>query len=170
MADSNETTPTAGVQKTEHLKLTYTMVQELGAYERHFNQMQSTYRSFASAWLLAAFGAMGYVLAKPRSDFLIPPELLVGCIAIAAAVGIWLLWHMDARIYHRLLQACFDTAEQLEQDEPELPKFRKRMQAALGEENVANSIGLYYLVPGAAMALIAMVAFALYAWRAYCAA
>lgn len=35
---------------------------EFGAYERHFNQMQSVCRGFASTWLLATLGGIGYAL------------------------------------------------------------------------------------------------------------
>lgn len=71
---------------------TVALLQEMGNYERHFNQLQSTYRSFASAWLLAAFGAMGYVLTQTEPDkLLLPTNWLVAAVALAACIGIVLL-------------------------------------------------------------------------------
>jgi len=37
---------------------------EIGALERHFNQLQNHYRTLASTWLLAAFAAIGFLISQ----------------------------------------------------------------------------------------------------------
>ncbi len=147
----NTTPPPAKPAPTSE---TVALLQEMGNYERHFNQLQSTYRSFASAWLLAAFGAMGFVLTQTGAQkFLLPPHLLIAAVALAACIGIVLLWYMDVRVYHRLLEGCFDSAHELE-SQYQLPAFRERMRTALGEGRVSRAITVYYGVPGGILALI----------------
>lgn len=149
-----EAPPPADVAGSDKLTNTeaVALLQEMGNYERHFNQLQSTYRGFASAWLLAAFGAMGFILTQSGSPKL-PAHMLVGAVALAACIGIVLLWIMDVLVYHRLLEKCFDSAEELENKHP-VPASRKRMREALGKGKVAWIITFYYGVPGAILALI----------------
>lgn len=153
MCETKQAADAAGSKKLTNTEAV-ALLQEMGNYERHFNQLQSTYRSFASAWLLAAFGAMGYVLTQTEPDkLLLPTNWLVAAAALAACIGIVLLWYMDVRVYHRLLEGCFDTAHYLESCY-DLPAFREHMRKALGEGRVSRAITLYYGVPGCILALI----------------
>jgi hypothetical protein len=89
---------------------------ELGTYERHFNQMQSVCRGFASTWLLATFGGIGYSLWN--SNFwtrLIEMRAAAGSlVALAGGTGIFVLWLIDIVVYHRLLVAVTYEAGDLE--------------------------------------------------------
>ncbi len=138
------------------------LLKEYGAYERHFNGMQNTFRQFASGWLVAALGAMGYVLLQDGELGVGLGRMgLVGLIAAATVVGLMLLWLMDA-IYHRLLLSCFDVAKQLERDKG-LPRLRETMEQALrGGGTVSMAIRIYYLVPAG---LLLAVAIAAWCWR-----
>lgn len=62
--------------------------------ERHFNTVQSGYRTLASTWLLAAFAAIGFVLST-KLTLLVPRELVIAGIGMAASIGIYLLWIID---------------------------------------------------------------------------
>ncbi|MBI1398007.1 MAG: hypothetical protein GC151_18695 [Betaproteobacteria bacterium] len=66
------------------------IAEEIGVQERHFNGLQTSYRSMASVWLLAAFGAIGFVLSR-KLEVDVDRELLVGAVAVAGSVGIALL-------------------------------------------------------------------------------
>lgn len=156
MCETKQAADAAGSKKLTNTEAV-ALLQEMGNYERHFNQLQSTYRSFASAWLLAAFGAMGYVLTQTEPDkLLLPTNWLVAAVALAACIGIVLLWYMDMWVYHRLLEGCFDTAHDLESCY-DLPAFRERMRQALGKGRVSWAIAFYYGVPGVILALIVFV-------------
>lgn len=66
---------------------------EFGDYERHFNQMQSVCRGFASTWLLATFGGIGYALwNKEFSVSLVGARTTAASVvALAGGTGIFLL-------------------------------------------------------------------------------
>ena len=40
------------------------MLLELGVQERHFNELESRYRTLASTWLLATFAALGFIATQ----------------------------------------------------------------------------------------------------------
>ena len=131
------------------------LLKEYGAYERHFNSMQNTYRQFASGWLVASLGAMGYVLVQDGDPAGLNRMAIVGLIAVATTVGLLLLWFMDAWIYHRLLLSCFDIANDLEQ-RAELPRLRQAMAHALKRgSTVSKAIHIYYLVPAGLLLAVA---------------
>src|SRR5690348_7673278 len=89
---------------------------EYGAYERHFNQMQSGCRRLASTWLLAAFGGIGYAVRKEFNSDVIASGTAVSLIALASGTGIFLLWLLDVVVYHRLLVAVTKAAGKLERN------------------------------------------------------
>lgn len=132
------------------------LLKEYGVYERHFNSMQNTYRQFASGWLVAALGAMGYVLLQDDvSGVGLSRTGIAGLIAVATTVGLLLLWFMDAWIYHRLLLSCFDVADDLEQ-KAGLPRLRDAMAHALKRgSTVSKAIHVYYLVPAGLLLAVA---------------
>src|SRR5262249_13324069 len=90
------------------------LYKELGTYERHFNTVQGTCRTIASTWLLATIGGIGFVLGSTFNSTIIDFRLAGALIASAGAVGIFLLWLLDVKVYHRLLLAVFDEAKTLE--------------------------------------------------------
>jgi hypothetical protein len=81
------------------------MYKHLAEQSQHFNGIESTYRTLASTWLLASFGGMGFIL-KDLDQYKGQQALFIAAVAVAAAVGIVLLWLMDLRVYHRLLAAA----------------------------------------------------------------
>ncbi len=106
------------------------MLCDLGEDEKHFNQLEAQYRTLASTWLLAAFGAMGFLLSTDLKITYLPNEVAILGIALAASIGLLLLWVMDLLVYHRLLDACFVEAMRLENENPSLPQVRRNMVAS----------------------------------------
>ena len=131
---------------------------ELGAYERHLNDTQARYRALTSTWLLAAFTAIGFLLSKDLS-LKIDKEVLVGAIALAAAFGVGMLWNLDVRMYHLLLEAVFKAAHDFEEKHPEVPEVRGRMKSVLEWPTGPKRVGTFYIGTCALLLLIALGSF-----------
>jgi hypothetical protein len=125
---------------------------EIGKAERHFNSLQRTYRALASTWLLAAFGAAGFVLEKLGNSSIPRPSLLAA-IGLAAGTGIILLWTLDLLVYHRLLDCNFAEGLRLEEQYPWLPQVRQRMMAVHKNEGVLPRVVWFYAVTSSIMLL-----------------
>jgi hypothetical protein len=100
-------TPTAriDVRTEDDRQLVWSMIVEIGLNERHFNQLQSFYRTLTSTWLLGLFTAAGFLLSKKESDLPINPGAVLAFLGLIAGVGIVLLWLMDLKVYAGLLRA-----------------------------------------------------------------
>jgi hypothetical protein len=137
---------------------------EVGAYERHFNDIQSKYRALASTWLLATFGGVGFVLSQRTLE--LPFDRLVGAgfLGVAGAVGVVLLWVLDLLVYHRLLDAVFVAALKLEADYPQLPRLRTNMVLSLDKEGVLPRVVWFYMAGTGVLLLVATSLFAAALW------
>ncbi|WP_188793773.1 hypothetical protein [Dyella nitratireducens] len=118
------------------------LLQEIGLNERHFNSLQSEYRKLASGWMLAALGALGWIHAHPT-----PSEnaKIAFTLAIGSAIGVFVLWVLDQKIYHRLLEGSFKSAMAIEEQFHlgcELP--HKNMEELVGKGEVARKAKLFY--------------------------
>lgn len=91
--------------------------------ERHFNQLQSRYRTLASTWLLATFAAIGFLLSTPITPPQDIEQLVIG-VALAGATGMVLLWILDVLVYHELLVAGYVAGTDLEASFTWLPPVR----------------------------------------------
>jgi hypothetical protein len=100
------------------------------AGERHFNELESRYRTLASTWLLAAFGGAGFVVSSNSLALPFDRALIVAALGLAAVVGVVMLWLVDLLVYHQLLDACFNEACALESTFPWLPPVRQRQIAS----------------------------------------
>ena len=140
------------------------LVHEIGTQERHFNTLQATYRGMASAWLLASFSAIGFVMST--SMILDPAQklLLVSGIALAGCIGIGLLWVIDLLVYHRLLDSYFIEGLILEDQYPWLPPIRHNMMRTQMGEGVLFRVVGFYLGPVFLPILIAGVALSFWLW------
>ncbi|MGE5094739.1 MAG: hypothetical protein ACM3SO_06345 [Betaproteobacteria bacterium] len=139
-------------RSTDDPDFVWTVYEHLASECRHFNNIESTYRTFASTWLLAAFAGMGFV-GKEVED---PQEMLalVALIAGSAAIGICLLWLMDLLVYHRLLGAAFSKQLALEQRYAWLPRVGHEMWHAVGNVGVLPRIVWFYAIPYGLLAAI----------------
>jgi hypothetical protein len=126
--------------------------EEMGRNERHFNTLQSEYRKLASGWLIAALGAMGYVLLRHHPDEL-SDELMISLmfyIGIGTSVGVCVLWILDYFVYQRLLEGVFNSAEILEQQFPYFGKAHASVKECMPSKRVSISILIYYVVVASA--------------------
>jgi hypothetical protein len=103
----------------------WSVVEECGEEERHFNNLQSVYRGIASTWLLATFGAVGFLLFNKDGELIHPG--IAAAVCFAGTFGIVLIWKLDLDVYHRLLVAVFREGQSLEVEFPWLPRFRTNM-------------------------------------------
>src|SRR5512138_672197 len=85
--------------------------------EKHFNDIQAGVRNLASAWMLAAFGAIA-LLMKSGGDakWLVQPSVLIGVVSGMATLGLLVLWILDQLVYERLLNSVFLVALKKEFD------------------------------------------------------
>lgn len=119
---------------------------ELGVQERHFNELESRYRTLASTWLLATFAAVGFIATQEQVGLPIPRLGLMGSIAYLGAAGILLLWNLDLMVYHRLLDSCFLAGVLFENEVAWLPKLRtEMMRSAPKSGGVIRRIIYFYI-------------------------
>lgn len=130
--------------------------------ERHINNLQNTLRGFASAWLLATFGAIGYVMLCKKDDiWIFPPHLVLALLPVMGGAGISVLCVLDQIVYRRLLSGVILTGLQMEFFNPFLPPARA---TGMLMGKVANDIGQvqgfrwFYQVPLVGLLLMAVVA------------
>src|SRR5438874_459210 len=105
----------------------------------HFNALESTYRTLASTWLLAAFAGIGYILTSVHAG----TELLISGLSAAGAAGIVLLWVLDMLVYHRLLGAAFSEQLGFEERHSWLPQVAHEMVEMHGGDIVAKVVWFY---------------------------
>lgn len=141
----------------------WVIVSELGENERHFNNLQHNYRTLASTWLLAMFAGIGYVLTAKDLPFI--PQPIIAFLGLAAACGITLLWNLDLRVYHQLLESCFVEGLKLEKKYNWLPRTRLNMMETQDSEptGVLARVVWFYVICNTAALLVAGVATAVWA-------
>ncbi len=117
----------------------------LDEQERHFNDLESRYRTLASTWLLATFAALGFLATKKTDAISVSPLLVMSFVAFCGGAGIVLLWNLDLMVYHRLLDASFIAGIELERANPWLPKSHLGMlEAASNSGGVLRRIVYFY--------------------------
>lgn len=116
-------------------------------------------RALASAWLLAAVGAIGVLLrTEANAAWLIAPSSLVVIVCTLAVAGLAALWVMDQLVFHRLLNAVFLVGLKMEFDDPRLPPIRAMMMMMSAEgEDMRRWERLVYLIPLLVLATVALL-------------
>ena len=145
MKPSKLTTPLGRAAKSDNEReRIFKAYCELGQIERSHSNIQSSYRTLASTWMLAAFAGIGVVIStKGEFAFPIPRELLL-VVTLAGAVGLGLLWVLDLLFYQRLLDAAYIEAKDLEDRHRWLPQPRNTMRVLLGGKGL--EIVLWYYI------------------------
>jgi hypothetical protein len=143
----------------------WAMLVELGAIERHFNDLENRYRGLASTWLLATFAAVGFVLSTQTLELPFDRELAVVALGLAGATGITLLWNLDLMVCHQLLDAAFFEGLRLERECPWLPPVRQNMMRTQGNRGVLPRVVWFYIGASAVLLLIAGAANAIWLGR-----
>jgi hypothetical protein len=133
-------------------ELTWKAAADLFAAERHFNQMQNHCRTLASTWLLAAFAGIGFLFKeRPFSD----THLAAALVALAAGGGIFLLWILDVKVWHRLLLANSLAGYRIERENTWLPKVRLYISETKGRFPVRVHLSFFYSLAIVMLTLIA---------------
>jgi hypothetical protein len=135
--------------------LVWDVYKSLTAQCEHFNSIESTYRTLASTWLLAAFAGIGFIMKDIQSEDV---PLFIAAVASAAAIGIFLLWLLDLMVYHRLLGAAFAEQLALEKRHAWLPQVAHGMMGAHGGAGVVPKIVWFYIASYSLLIGIASVA------------
>jgi len=138
--------------------LVWDMYKNLTEQCQHFNSIESTYRTLASTWLLAAFAGTGFILKELHAE---NPGFFIAAVAGAAAVGIFLLWLLDLMVYHRLLAAAFAEQMALENQHEWLPQVAHGMMAAHNGAGVVPRVVWFYIASYTLLIGIASVALVL---------
>jgi hypothetical protein len=90
------------------------------AYEDHYNSIQNKYKSLAITWMIAAFVGIGYVISGFEKALNINVFLIILFISLLTAQGIFLLWFLDAGVYHRLIESIWQEVYKIENKYPEM--------------------------------------------------
>jgi hypothetical protein len=131
---------------------------QLRAFESDFDKAQSSLRTIASAWILAAIGAVALVTQNEFSGVSrLDPVVAASfrqILLLAAALGLTSLWYLDQRVYQRLLHAVYSIGCHLELATDKVLPIRTR--AYLLNFDVTHHLGWFYRAP-----LIVLVAAAI---------
>jgi hypothetical protein len=148
------------------------IVKEIGAMERHFNQLQHQYRVLSSTWILAIFAATGFILTNERLALGMPKELAITGLTVLGSAGITLLWILDRRVYGMLLRACFNLGLELEYhypwlppQRPWLPPLRIKMSESQKLRGATPFITQYYVIGIMIVLALGGVFFVLWSYR-----
>jgi len=139
------------------------IMKEMYESERHFNQLETSYRILASQWLLAAFAGIGFVMTSDPNLSFDKLWLVVG-ICYISGIGIWQLWRMDMLIYHRLLSACFSAGIDLEKEFDFLPKVKNRMLHSVPQKDVTHVLFYFYFF---GIATLSLMGFGIFSYLSY---
>jgi hypothetical protein len=91
---------------------------------QHFNRMQTTYRTFASTWLLGTFFAIGYSLSS-RENLPFSPLIVVALLCLASSAGIVLIWYMDLMMCERMIATALFEGLEYEKKYSWIPKIHQ---------------------------------------------
>lgn len=128
-------------KKLEMLKL-------ITSSEHHFNNLTFNIRALASTWLLATFAGVGWILKDlPEKGTLLSIEKpdFIAALCLCSALGIFVLWVMDLKVYQQLLYVWFNGRELYEVDD-QFPKIREKMKALFSSGRATEYIKFYYMV------------------------
>lgn len=108
-------------------KLAWEAYKSLSDGQNHFNDLENKYRTLAATWMLAYFAGVGYMLTIDPAKSVVSRELTIIALSVLHSFGISMLWNIDIRVYHRLLDSLFVEALQMERVHEWLPQVRTKM-------------------------------------------
>ncbi len=127
-------------KKLEMLKL-------ITSAEHHFNNLCFNIRALASTWLLAIIAGCGWILKDLPNDntqFLVNKIDLITALSGCGALGIFVLWVLDLKVYQKLLNVWFDNRKQYE-DGKDFPNIREGMKSLFSTGKATEYIKFYYM-------------------------
>jgi hypothetical protein len=136
----------------------------ISTYEHHFNSLETELRKLASVWLLAALGAIAYLVRQNVADSLLDAKLLIAIVALMGNAGLLVLWILDQLVYHRLLNSVFLLGLRMEYKDRSIPPIRTLMMLFSRKRGMARFLRLFYLVPMWSLAAVSVIAGVWQAW------
>ena len=130
----------------------------IASHEQHFNGLQAGLRQLASAWLLAALGAIAWLVKSKVDGSMLDPRLLIAIVAAMGNLGLLVTWILDQVVYHRLLNAAFLLGLRLEYLNRQLPPIRTLMMLYSRKRGMSRFLRLFYLLPMGVLATVAVSA------------
>lgn len=153
MPETNDQTRSAESDKQDVQK----KYQDIREYEHHFNNIELEIRKLASVWLLAALGAIAYLVkGADTSTLLMKPGQLAALVCLMGNLGLLVLWILDQMVYHRLLNAVFLLGLRMEYKFKYLPPVRTLMMLYSLKRGMAGYLRLYFFIPMFVLASIAL--------------
>ncbi len=145
LLDERVTAVTADNNETNLIAL----YNHLRSFESDYDKAQSTLRTIASAWILAAIGAIGLLIqGESSATGTLNPEVAAAlrqALLLIAALGLGSLWFLDQRVYQRLLHAIYSLGCHVELKAPRLLPIRSR--AYLLNFDITHHLGWFYRAP-----------------------
>jgi len=132
---------------------------KLAEIEQRFNDSASGVRTLASAWILSALGAIGWLLdaSKAPDAWHLPVAFLATLVCTLATAGVATLWVMDQLVFHRLLDSVFLVGLRMEYASPSLPPIRHVMLKTMEGQGTHRWERLFYCAPMLAFVLVSML-------------
>ncbi len=138
--------------KEDLFEKVWKIYEECSGAQRYFNGIQAEYRKLTSTWLIAYLFSLGFIVAyfdegKVTALFGAnwSPVLITIFLSFAVSAGVALIWMLDLRVYHRLLQANFLIGLKMEKEHTWLPPKHHAMMLLSGSTGVEKRIVWFYV-------------------------
>jgi hypothetical protein len=143
--------------KDEDPVLVYGVYSKLVEGIKHFDSIQTTYRTLASTLLLSCFVAIGFLFSTKATS--LPIDRAVGSVIVAImGIGIvTIIFCVDLLFQERLLIANFVEAVKLERQHAWLPRAHMRIMGKGNHAGSPNRKVFFYIGCGGCLFLIIAV-------------
>ncbi|MEN8134957.1 MAG: hypothetical protein ABFS18_05405 [Thermodesulfobacteriota bacterium] len=117
----------------------------LQIHEKQYNTQLIELRKLGSAWLLAAFAGIGFMLKGVNAQ-VIDPLMGIVMVSFLGAIGLFVLWLLDRHVYFKLLNSTIYQAIKMEfENKDHLPQIRTTNLATCG--NLSILVEAFYSIP-----------------------
>lgn len=126
----------------------FEIYKSLREFEQHFNQTQVEVKKLASAWMLATFAAVAFIVrGELAGRSLLDNGSLLVVIGLAGNIGLLSLWTLDQQVSQPLLGAAFRVGMLLERSNGFLPPIRSKMWLNSRSLGVGRYHSFFYVCP-----------------------
>ncbi|MFL6743900.1 MAG: hypothetical protein ACJ8E3_08105, partial [Sphingomicrobium sp.] len=127
----------------------FEVYKSLREYEEHFNRTQVEVKKLASAWMLASFAAIAFIVRGDLSakNTLLDSGSLLVVIGLGGNIGLLSLWLLDQLVNQRLLGSAFRVGLLLERSNPTFPPIRSKMWLSAKAHGVGRHHSFFYACP-----------------------
>lgn len=127
--------------------IAYGLYSKIESYQSHYNAVKTKYKVLGLTWILATFAGIGYLLAGKEVGLPISKLIAISLLCLVSSSGLLLIYFLDISIYHRLLEALYRGALELENKNPFLAKTNHTMKPLLFKHNTGPEVldALFYV-------------------------